>query len=402
MLRPSREADPGFKPRRVLVLGATGSIGRQTLDYIDRANSQADAMGESRPYRVAGLSARADAVGLALLSRAHPEAKTALAEESPEGDAASCRADYIGPHALDELIGGAEADIAVNGISGAPGLPASAAVLEAGMDLALANKESVVMGWPLLESLAEGKGSAILPVDSEHSALFQLISRFATEEIAEIGITASGGPFRDWSAERLASVTPDAAAAHPVWKMGRKISIDSASLANKGLELIEAARLFGMEEERIKVLIHPQSLVHAFVRSVDGAIYAHCSPPDMRIPIALALSWPRRTALPFPGLDLSGKRLEFFDPDPARFPMIELARQALRSGGAATIAYNAADEVAVSAFEAGRIGFMDIPRVVESALARGWDYPAFDLESIFHIDAEARAQANRSVSEKLW
>ncbi|HEY9054787.1 MAG TPA: 1-deoxy-D-xylulose-5-phosphate reductoisomerase [Rectinemataceae bacterium] len=383
--------------KEILVLGATGSIGRQTLDFVEKANEKATGLGLPRPYRIAGLYARADASGLARLAARHPGAKTALAEPEVEG-----QADFQGQDALASLLSATQADIAVNGVSGASGLPVSVAVLEAGLDLALANKESIVMGWPLLRDLAKKTKGTILPVDSEHSALFQLISRIGKKSVVEIGITASGGPFRDWSIEQLSSVGPDAAAAHPVWKMGRKISIDSASLANKGLELIEAAFLFEMDERDIRVLVHPQSLVHAFARTIDGALFAHCSPPDMRIPIGLALSWPCQEPLPFPGLDLAGKRLEFFDPDSRRFPMIELARNALRAGGAASIVYNAANEAAVCAFESGRIGFLDIPRVVDSVLSKGWNYPTPDLLSIFQVDAEARALANRSVSEKLW
>jgi 1-deoxy-D-xylulose-5-phosphate reductoisomerase len=255
------------------------------------------------------------------------------------------------------------------------------------------------MGWAFLEELAAASGSKIIPVDSEHAALFQLVRRIGGPSIAELTITASGGPFRDRDMAFLRSAKPDEAAAHPVWKMGRKISIDSASLANKGLELIEASRLYGVEESRIRVLIHPQSLVHALVRTLDGSLYAQLSLPDMRIPIGIALSWPEERPLPFPSLDLAGKSLEFSDPDPERFPLLSLAREALRQGQAGTIAYNAADEEAVAAFDSGRIGFMDMPLIVEKVLASGWAYPARDLSGIFEFDAAARRTARSSISE---
>jgi 1-deoxy-D-xylulose-5-phosphate reductoisomerase len=379
-----------MKPRSVLILGATGSIGRQTLEFIGEANRLSPGS-----FVVAGLSAHSDAAGLADAARLHPGARTALT-----GASWPCEGiDFFGPEALDSLIRSSGADIAVNGIAGSPGLKASVLVLEAGIDLALANKESVVMGWSLLEGLSAASGSRIVPVDSEHAALFQLVRRIGTQSIAELTITASGGPFRDRDLAFLEGVRPDDAAAHPVWRMGRKISIDSASLANKGLELIEASRLYGVCESRIRVLIHPQSLVHALVRTIDGSLYAHLSPPDMRIPIGIALSWPDEVPLPFPGLDLAGKSLEFKDPDLGRFPLLSLAREALRQGEAATIAYNAADEEAVAAFESGRIGFMDLGRVVEKVLAAGWAYPAGSLSGIFEIDAAARTEARNIIPE---
>jgi 1-deoxy-D-xylulose-5-phosphate reductoisomerase len=376
--------------KSVLILGATGSIGRQTIEFIDEANRLAPGS-----FAVAGMSAHTDAEGLREAARRHPEAKTALTGLSGPAEGV----DFTGPGALEDLLQGCGAELAVNGIAGSQGLRASALVLQAGMDLALANKESVVMGWALLEELAAASGSKIIPVDSEHAALFQLVRRIGSPSIVELTITASGGPFRDKDAAFLRNVKPDEAAAHPVWRMGRKISIDSASLANKGLELIEASRLYGIEESRIRVLIHPQSLVHALVRTIDGSLYAHLSPPDMRLPIGIALSWPEERPLPFPSLDLAGKSLEFRDPDPERFPLLSLAREALREGQAGAIAYNAADEEAVAAFDSGRIGFMDMPFVVEKVLAKGWAYPARDLSGIFEFDAAARRAARSSISE---
>jgi len=376
--------------KSVLILGATGSIGRQTIEFIDEANRLSPGS-----FAVVGMSAHTDVRGLMEAARSYPEAKTALTGLAGPAEGV----DFTGPCALEGLIQGCAAELAVNGIAGSQGLRASVLVLQAGMDLALANKESVVMGWALLEELAAASGSKIIPVDSEHAALFQLVRRIGGPSIAELTITASGGPFRDRDMAFLRSAKPDEAAAHPVWKMGRKISIDSASLANKGLELIEASRLYGVEESRIRVLIHPQSLVHALVRTLDGSLYAQLSLPDMRIPIGIALSWPEERPLPFPSLDLAGKSLEFSDPDPERFPLLSLAREALRQGQAGTIAYNAADEEAVAAFDSGRIGFMDMPLIVEKVLASGWAYPARDLSGIFEFDAAARRTARSSISE---
>jgi 1-deoxy-D-xylulose-5-phosphate reductoisomerase len=357
--------------KSILILGATGSIGRQTIEFIDEANRLTPGS-----FAIAGMSAHTDAAGLREAARRHPGSKTALTGVASVG---ADDVDFAGTDALRNLAEACGAELAVNGIAGSQGLRASALVLKAGMDLALANKESVVMGWALLEELAAASGSKIIPVDSEHAALFQLVRRIGGPSIAELTITASGGPFRDRDMAFLRSAKPDEAAAHPVWKMGRKISIDSASLANKGLELIEASRLYGVEESRIRVLIHPQSLVHALARTRDGSLYAQLSLPDMRIPIGIALSWPEERPLPFPSLDLAGKSLEFSDPDP--------------------IAYNAADEEAVAAFDSGRIGFMDMPLIVEKVLAQSWAYPARDLSGIFEFDAAARRTARSSISE---
>ncbi|HCO48659.1 MAG TPA: 1-deoxy-D-xylulose-5-phosphate reductoisomerase [Spirochaetaceae bacterium] len=293
-----------------------------------------------------------------------------------------------------------EADLAVNGIAGAAGLVASLAALSSGKNLALANKESVVMGYSHLEALAKEKDRFIIPVDSEHAALFQLVSRLGSASITELSITASGGPFRDRTTEELKTISPDEAARHPVWKMGRKISIDSATLANKGLELIEAVRLFGLPEEKVKILIHPESIVHALVRTKDGALYAHMSSPDMRLPIDIALHWPEEVNSAYGILDLAGKTLHFEAPDTVRFPMLALARSAVRIGEAATIAYNAANEIAVANFEEGRISFTQISDIVAAVLEEEWSFPVPDAGSIFETDNRARRLAQLAVTER--
>jgi len=287
----------------------------------------------------------------------------------------------------------------VNGASGSGGLGPSLAALSSGKDLALANKESIVMAWPLLDELARKAGSAILPVDSEHAALFQLCAKLGAAEIEELVITASGGAFRDRSLRELPFVKPDEAASHPNWSMGRKITIDSATMANKGLEVIEASRLFGFGGERVRVLVHPQSLVHSLVRTRDGSLYAQLSAPDMRLPIQNALTWPEVAPCPFGRLDLAGRTLEFREPEKERYPLLGLAYEALAAGEGATVAYNAADEVAVEAFEADRIRYTDIARAVASVLERGWPSRARELESIFDIDARAREAAALAVRE---
>lgn len=379
-----------MKSTKLIILGATGSIGRQTIDCVERANAA-----EPGRFTVVGLSAGSNAEALAAAGRRFPGA--ALALEAPAG----CDGGFshAGPGASSRLLRDTEADLVVNGIAGAAGLLASIDALAAGDNLALANKESVVMGYGQLAALAQKRGVSIIPVDSEHAALFQLIGRIGKDSIAELTITASGGPFRTRSLAELERIAPDEAARHPVWKMGRKISIDSATLANKGLELIEAVRLFGMPEERVKVLIHPESLVHALVRTVDSALYAHVSAPDMRLPINIALHWPEEVPAEFGFLDLAGKALHFEEPDTGRFPMLELARLAARAGEAATIAYNAADEIAVQAFEEGRLRFTQISSVAARVLDGDWALPVPDVGSIFDHDARARSLAKLAVSE---
>jgi 1-deoxy-D-xylulose-5-phosphate reductoisomerase len=379
-------------PKRLIVVGATGSIGRQTLDVV-----------ASRPdlFEIAGLSAHRDAAGLLEAVSRFPGAELCLsgAREAPAGIARS------GAEGLRSLIIELGADIVVNGAAGSGGLFPSLAALDSGADLALANKESVVMAWPLLAQRAEAAGSRILPVDSEHAALFQLVERLASagpggrDEIEELVITASGGAFRDRPLAELAGVGPDEAASHPNWSMGRKITIDSATMANKGLEVIEASRLFGFEAERIRVLVHPQSLVHALVRTRDGSLYAQLSEPDMRVPIQNALTWPDCLPCPFGRLDLAGRSLEFREPEAGRYPMLDLAYGTLAAGEGASIAFNAANEVAVAAFEAREIGYLDIARVVGRCLAGEWPSRVRELESIFDVDERARASARAAVRE---
>jgi 1-deoxy-D-xylulose-5-phosphate reductoisomerase len=372
--------------KRVIVVGATGSIGRQTLDVV-AANPDL--------LEIVGLSSHRDEAGLRAAAARFPGAALCLSglSEAPEGIR------LAGPSGLDELVASLEAEIVVNGAAGSGGLRPSLSALSSGKDLAIANKESVVMAWPLLEAAARASGSKILPVDSEHAALFQLVAKIGASDVDELLITASGGAFRDRKLSELASATPNEAASHPNWSMGRKITIDSATMANKGLEVIEASRLFGFEPSRIRVLVHPQSLVHALVRTRDGSLFAQLSEPDMRVPIQNALTWPDCVPCPFGRLDLAGRTLEFREPEAERYPLLGLAYAALAAGEGATVAYNAADEIAVAAFEAGSIRYTGIARVVGGALEAAWPFRVADLESIFDIDDAARFSARAVVRE---
>jgi len=342
--------------KRIALLGATGSIGRQALEIID-ANPELEL--------VAAASGETSIEGLAPLTQVG-------------GD-------------LTQLLEAAEPDLVLNAVVGFAGLAATLWSLERGADLALANKESLVAAGDLALDALERGGGRLLPVDSEHSATFQCLEGRAAESVHSVVLTASGGPFRGKRREELADVTPADALEHPTWAMGPKITVDSATLANKGLELIEAHFLFGLPYERIEVVVHPSSIVHALVRFRDGAALAHLGYPDMRVPISYALSYPTRASTPVPALDLaSGLMLEFHAPDLDTFPLLRLAREAGERGGTYPCAFNAANEVAVAAFLHGRLSFLGIAEAVEDALARVDGAPARDLDDLLQADAEAR------------
>jgi 1-deoxy-D-xylulose-5-phosphate reductoisomerase len=273
------------------------------------------------------------------------------------------------------------------------------AVLRARSALALANKETVVIAYPLVEALAKEQGVPIIPVDSEHSAIFRLLEAHGRDRAAEIILTASGGPFRSYSREQLKTVKPQEALAHPTWNMGPKITVDSATMANKGLEVIEAVRLFHLDVEGVTVVIHPQSVVHSLIRMVDGALYAQLSRPDMRLPIHGALYWPETAPSPFGALDLYGLRLDFERPDGERFPMLPLAYEAARVGGLYPCAYNGANEAAVAAFFRGELGFLEIPDIVRYVLDREWR-GNLDMESVMETDKGSREIAAARIGER--
>jgi 1-deoxy-D-xylulose-5-phosphate reductoisomerase len=344
---------------RVALLGATGSIGRQALEVIEA---------HERLELVAATSGSTPIDGLAPLTQVG-------------GDPT-------------ELLERAEPDIVLNATLGFAGLPATMWALERGVTLALANKESLVAAGDLALAARARGGGSLLPVDSEHSALYQCA---LGGEPAALVITASGGPFRGRTRDELAEVTPEQALAHPTWNMGAKITIDSATLANKGLEVIEAHFLFGLPYDRIEVVVHPTSIVHGIVRFRDGAALAHIGYPDMRVPISYALTYPERAATPIPPLDLTAGPLEFFEPDLETFRMLALAIESGKRGGTYPCAFNAANEVAVAAFLDGRIGFLDIAALVEQALERVDGAPARDLDELRGADARAR-----ELVEAVW
>jgi len=316
--------------------------------------------------------------------------------------AEKARFDFSGRDGLLNAIAEAKADITVNGISGAAGLEPSATAIKAGSDLALANKETIVMAGRIIFALAKEKNVRIIPVDSEHSAIFKLIEAHGKDNVAEIILTASGGPFREYSKETLSRVTPKEALAHPTWNMGPKITVDSATLANKGLEVIEAALLFGFPPEKIKTAIHPQSIVHSMVRLKDGAVYAQMSKPDMRLPIHEALTWPETVYSPFGVLDFTSLSLTFEKPDLEKFSMLALAYRALSGSENLSIAYNAANEIAVEAFLKEKIKFLEIPRTVGYVLDASGNSGGNveSVEAILAADREARKAAEDFIGSK--
>ena len=351
--------------RRIALLGATGSIGRQALEVI-AANPE---------LSVCALSSRSQPLDELAVEHAVHHVQVG-------GD-------------LTELLKASKPDLVLNAVVGFAGVGATLWALEHGVALALANKESLVAAGDLAIAARKRGGGLLLPVDSEHSAVFQCLEGRGPETVDSVVLTASGGPFRNHSRADLELVTVEEALAHPTWSMGPKITIDSATLANKGLELIEAHFLFDLSYERIEVVVHPTSVVHALVRFRDGAALAHLGYPDMRVPISFALTFPDRRSTAVGSLDLSaGLTLEFEPPDPERFPLLPLARQAGERGGTYPCAFNAANEVAVAAFLDGKIGFLDIAALVEDALARVDGAPARDLSELIEADADARRLAS--------
>jgi 1-deoxy-D-xylulose-5-phosphate reductoisomerase len=374
--------------KTVVILGATGSIGEQALEIVSASDELA----------VVGLAAQGSWERVVEQARYHGVPAVALADLAAASAAAEAWKGRVlaGDEGIRELGAESGADLVLNGIVGAAGLGPTIAALAAGIDVALANKESLVVGAELVTALAEAAGARIIPVDSEHSALFQLVGAAQPGTVERLILTASGGPFRGQS--NLSGVTPDDALAHPTWRMGGRITIDSATLINKGFELIEAHHLFGVPYDRIDVVVHPQSIVHALVHLNDGATLAHLGYPDMRVPISYALHHPERADVPVPSLDLAATaELTFEAPDLATFPCLRLAREAGEAGGAAPCVLNAADEVAVEAFLAGRIAFTSIPEVIEGTLEALPATAPAHFDDLFAADAEAREEAGRLV-----
>jgi len=380
-------------PLRVVVLGSTGSIGRQTLDVASANPQRVSVIALAAHSSVELIIEQARAHGVRIIALSDPEAALQATRQAPDLDVLS------GPEGVASLADHPDADIVLNALVGAAGLRATLKTLKAGKKLALANKESLVTGGRLVTSLAAP--GQLLPVDSEHSAIFQCYVGESTEDVARIWLTASGGPFRGRRREDLAAVTAQQALAHPTWTMGPKITIDSATLMNKGLEVIEAHHLFGVDYDDIRVVVHPQSCVHSMVEFSDGSVKAHLGATDMRIPIEYAFSHPRRWGAPLPPVDFTQiGSLDFSPPDYETFGCLRLAFEAGRSSGTAPAVLNAANEVAVAAFLGGRCGFLDIEATVAEVLHSHAPEP---LESLEHVEAvdewareAARSRLNRS------
>ncbi|HVF36716.1 MAG TPA: 1-deoxy-D-xylulose-5-phosphate reductoisomerase [Sphingomicrobium sp.] len=380
--------------KTISILGATGSVGTSTLDLVERNPDGFEVVALTAATKVRELAELARRTGARLAVIGDPGLLRCL-EELLEGT--DCRA-AAGRDGLQEAAAG-EAEWVMAAIVGCAGLEPVMAAIEAGRTIALANKESLVTGGALMTDAARRSGSTILPVDSEHNAIFQCLVSNRPQDISKLLLTASGGPFRTLGIEEMAAMTPEQAVAHPNWSMGAKISVDSATMMNKGLELIEAHHLFGLPSDRIEIVIHPQSVIHSMVEFVDGSVIAQLGSPDMRIPIAHALAWPERMHTPAERLDLAriGK-LEFEAPDEQRFPALRLARQALDAGGSAPTIFNAANEEAVGAFLGRRIGFLDIVATVEQCLARASPSEPQSIAEVIDIDREARAWAKGVMS----
>jgi 1-deoxy-D-xylulose-5-phosphate reductoisomerase len=385
----------------VVVLGSTGSIGESTLDVLARHPDR---------FRVLGLGARRNTERLfEQVMRWKPDYVALADRDAAGGFAARMAAAHAhtrvlgGEEGLVELAQLREAECVMAAIVGAAGLRSTLAAARAGKRLLLANKESLVMAGPLVMAAVAASGATLLPIDSEHNAIFQCLPRDGTgageRGVRRVLLTASGGPFLDWPMPALRDVTPEQACAHPNWVMGRKISVDSATLMNKGLEVIEACHLFGVAPESVDVVVHRQSVVHSLVEYVDGSVLAQLGAPDMRTPIAHALAWPQRISSGAQFLDLvQVGRLDFCAPDPVRFPALKLAQVAARAGGASPAILNAANEIAVQAFLERRLNFTEIPAVTETVLTTMTGGPIHDLETVLAVDAEARIRAAETIS----
>ncbi|WP_423602891.1 1-deoxy-D-xylulose-5-phosphate reductoisomerase [Sphingomonas sp. MS122] len=381
--------------RRVSILGATGSVGTSTLDLIER---------EPEAFEVMALTANCDVGRLAAAAR---RVRAKLAVVADETCLPALRAALAGSGV--EAAGGKQAvcdaarmgaDWTMAAIVGTAGLEPVLAALEGGRTVALANKESLVSAGDVVTREVARHGATLLPVDSEHNAIFQCFEADNADRVSRIVLTASGGPFRERSLDEMRGITPEQAVAHPNWSMGAKISVDSATLMNKGLELIEAFHLFPVAPEQLDVIVHRQSVIHSMVEYADGSVLAQLGSPDMRVPIAHALAWPRRMATPCQRLDLTAiGRLDFEAPDPERFPCLRLAREALAAGGARPAVLNAANEVAVAAFLARRIGFLEIAAIVADTLERYDPAAPATLDHVLAIDAEARNIAGERVKD---
>ncbi len=374
--------------KRILILGSTGSIGTQTIDVVRAHPDRLQIVGLAAGSNATALSRQAADLGVTML---------ALADEQAAAELGSAKV-FAGPQGVCDLVAACEPDLVVGAISGSAGLRPLLAALEAGIDCALANKEPLVVAGQIVTHTARKSGAQLLPVDSELSAMFQCLRGERADEVERILLTASGGPFSKLSAEELAHVTPEQALAHPTWRMGRKVTIDSATLANKGFEVFETLWLFGVDARQIEVVVHHQSIIHSLVEFQDGSIIAQVGLPDMRVAIQFALMYPDRVANDLPRLSLAEVgTLTFAEPDTERFPCLRLAMEAARAGATYPAALNGADEAAVAAFLAGEIGFMRIPELIEQALSEHEPGDATALDEVEQADAWARDCVRRHV-----
>jgi 1-deoxy-D-xylulose-5-phosphate reductoisomerase len=389
----ARKIDAARAPRKVTILGSTGSVGTQTVDLLLR---------DPDAYQVMTLTARKNVALLAQQARQLNAQNVVIADESQYAALKDALADTkisvaAGAKAVAEAAED-ESEWVMAAIVGAAGLPGTLAAARKGKMVAFANKETLVCAGPLMMKLVESANATLLPVDSEHNAIWQVFDFDHPENIRRIIVTASGGPFRTKTREEMATMTAADAVKHPVWAMGAKISVDSATLMNKTLEVIEAAFLFRMPSEKIDVLVHPQSVIHSMVDYVDGSVLAQLGTPDMRTPISTTLAYPNRMPTPATQLDfVKLGQLTFEAPDPVKFPALRMGREALKLGGTAPALMNAANEIAVQAFLDGKIGFLDIERIIEATLTHGPVTPLTDLDTLLAVDAEARRFAAEQV-----
>jgi 1-deoxy-D-xylulose-5-phosphate reductoisomerase len=382
--------------RRISILGATGSIGSSTLDLIENAPDR---------FEVVALTASSNVDALAQVARRTGAEIAVVADETRYADlkaalsGSGCEA-AAGEAALIEAAR-LDADLVIAAIVGCAGLRPTMAAIEAGRTVGLANKEALVTAGSLMIDAADRSNARILPVDSEHNAIFQCLAGYKIEDVSRLVLTASGGPFRTWPMDRIEAATPEQAVAHPNWSMGAKVSVDSATLMNKGLELIEAHHLFGLGSNQLEVLVHPQSVIHSFVEYVDGSTLAQLGPPDMRVPIAHVLAWPNRMPTNVDRLDLATiGRLDFEQADLDRFPALRLAREAMEAGGSAPIVLNATNEIAVELFLAKRIKLNDISAMAERALNRSAGMTPLTIDDVLTVDQSARVEARAIVETR--
>lgn len=384
--------------QNISILGSTGSIGRNTLEVVETLSHRFNVVGLAAGYNTDLLQKQVNKFKPKIVSIEREEDARAF-RENVKGSSVKI---VFGQEGAEDVAGFEENDVVVSAITGIKGLRPTIRAVMAGKKVALANKESMVVAGPLIQDLARRSGVQIIPVDSEHSGVFQCLAKEKKEDVKKVTLTASGGPFFRSSVDEMKNKTLEEALNHPRWKMGEKVTIDSANLMNKGLELIEARWLFGLDPQQLDILIHPQSIVHSLVEMKDGSIFAQLSPTDMKIPIQYALTFPQREKSLLPSLDLSKiKTLDFYKVNLNKFPLIKIARQALEEGESLAVALNAANEVTVNAFLKRRIKFSDIPEIITEVVERHQKRKVKELEDIFEVDRETREQTRNLLNKRM-